>query len=184
MHFYKWLSDHHIFVLLFQCTSLQEFHRDGICCDRSCKWGICRPLGIRFFSSFFWGFLSWDSCSAHVLVWLYWGCILDLISFAISSFWDASAPMCETARLWNLALLILSVVLGQILVRYRGALPDLFREGHSVVAEGFVRPFDQYPGDLSTSTDQRANLTAKAKESGCYFAAIEVLAKHDEVTPC
>lgn len=68
----------------------------------------------------------------------------------------------------------------EILVRYRGALPDLFREGHSVVAEGFVRPFDQYPGDLSSNADQHASLTAKAKESGCYFAAIEVLAKHDE----
>lgn len=74
-------------------------------------------------------------------------------------------------------------MLAQILVRYRGALPDLFREGHSVVAEGFVRPFDQYPGDLSAGADQHASLTAKAKESGCYFAAIEVLAKHDEVTP-
>lgn len=74
-------------------------------------------------------------------------------------------------------------MLGQILVRYRGALPDLFREGHSVVAEGFVRPFDQYPGDLSSNADQHASLTAKAKESGCYFAAIEVLAKHDEVSP-
>jgi len=59
----------------------------------------------------------------------------------------------------------------------------LFREGHSVVAEGFVRPFDLYPGDLATGADQHASLTAKAKESGCYFAAIEVLAKHDEVTP-
>jgi cytochrome c-type biogenesis protein CcmE len=68
----------------------------------------------------------------------------------------------------------------EILVRYRGALPDLFREGHSVVAEGFVRPFDQYPGDLTSNADQHASLTAKAKESGCYFAAIEVLAKHDE----
>jgi len=68
----------------------------------------------------------------------------------------------------------------EILVRYRGALPDLFREGHSVVAEGFVRPFDLYPGNLATGADQHASLTAKAKESGCYFAAIEVLAKHDE----
>lgn len=68
----------------------------------------------------------------------------------------------------------------EILVRYRGALPDLFREGHSVVAEGFVRPFDQYPGVPSTSGDQHASLTAKARDTGCYFAAIEVLAKHDE----
>ncbi|KAG0625294.1 hypothetical protein M758_2G042800 [Ceratodon purpureus] len=68
----------------------------------------------------------------------------------------------------------------EILVRYRGALPDLFREGHSVVAEGFVRPIDQYPGVSSSSGDQHASLTAKARETGCYFAAIEVLAKHDE----
>lgn len=68
----------------------------------------------------------------------------------------------------------------EILVRYRGALPDLFREGHSVVAEGFVKPFEQYPGVPPNSADQHASLTAKAKECGCYFAAIEVLAKHDE----
>ena len=67
-------------------------------------------------------------------------------------------------------------------MRYRGALPDLFREGHSVVAEGFVRPIQKYPGVESIGGDQHTSLTAKAKESGCYFAAIEVLAKHDEVT--
>jgi cytochrome c-type biogenesis protein CcmE len=69
----------------------------------------------------------------------------------------------------------------QILVRYRGALPDLFREGHSVVAEGFVKPMSQYPGIPPNSPDMHTSLTEKAKESGCYFAAIEVLAKHDEV---
>lgn len=66
-------------------------------------------------------------------------------------------------------------------MRYRGALPDLFREGHSVVAEGFVKPMSQYPGIPSSSPDMHTSLTEKAKESGCYFAAIEVLAKHDEV---
>ncbi|KAK1388144.1 putative heme-transporting ATPase [Heracleum sosnowskyi] len=30
-----------------------------------------------------------------------------------------------------------------ILVRYNGSLPDLFREGHSVVVEGFVKPFTE-----------------------------------------
>lgn len=66
-------------------------------------------------------------------------------------------------------------------MRYRGALPDLFREGHSVVAEGFVKPMSQYPGIPPNSPDMHTSLTEKAKESGCYFAAIEVLAKHDEV---
>lgn len=85
-----------------------------------------------------------------------------------------SIPVVESLKL-TITLLC------QILVRYRGALPDLFREGHSVVAEGFVKPFEQYPGVPPNSADQHASLTAKAKECGCYFAAIEVLAKHDEV---
>jgi hypothetical protein len=90
--------------------------------------------------------------------------------------------VCFSPSEMYLALNLTIIISCQILVRYRGALPDLFREGHSVVAEGFVRPFDQYPGVPSTSGDQHASLTAKARDTGCYFAAIEVLAKHDEVT--
>ncbi|GBG59670.1 hypothetical protein CBR_g49935 [Chara braunii] len=82
----------------------------------------------------------------------------------------------------------------RILVRYRGALPDLFREGHSIVAEGFLKPIPAggmivpggdvavgvrggYREDEIASTDlgERAK-----KDCGCYFAASEVLAKHDE----
>ncbi|KAH8945137.1 hypothetical protein BDL97_12G024200 [Sphagnum fallax] len=68
----------------------------------------------------------------------------------------------------------------EILVRYRGALPDLFREGHSVVAEGFVRPIEKYPGIQDSTTSERTAIVERAKECGCYFAATEVLAKHDE----
>lgn len=69
----------------------------------------------------------------------------------------------------------------QILVRYRGALPDLFREGHSVVAEGYLRPIDSYPARLEATNDTSAALAEKAKQVGCYFTAVDVLAKHDEV---
>ncbi|KAL8519256.1 hypothetical protein ACS0TY_010265 [Phlomoides rotata] len=30
-----------------------------------------------------------------------------------------------------------------ILVKYEGSLPDIFREGHSVVVEGFIKPIDE-----------------------------------------
>ncbi|CAM6104432.1 unnamed protein product [Calypogeia fissa] len=75
---------------------------------------------------------------------------------------------------------IVTDLANEILVRYRGALPDLFREGHSVVAEGYLRPLDSYPGRLQAANDPSADLAEKAKEAGCYFTAVEVLAKHDE----
>ncbi|KAG6548752.1 hypothetical protein Mapa_009762 [Marchantia paleacea] len=68
----------------------------------------------------------------------------------------------------------------EVLVRYRGALPDLFREGHSVVAEGFLRPIDNYPGRPDASNELNEDLVERAKKAGCYFAAVDVLAKHDE----
>ncbi|GLJ36854.1 hypothetical protein SUGI_0744270 [Cryptomeria japonica] len=63
-----------------------------------------------------------------------------------------------------------------MLVRSKGALPDLFREGHSVVVEGFIRPWSS---EASSSSSARP-VTEKARASGFYFSAIEVLAKHDE----
>nr|CAD1835158.1 unnamed protein product [Ananas comosus var. bracteatus] len=36
---------------------------------------------------------------------------------------------------------VVTDLITDILVRYEGSLPDLFREGHSVVVEGFLRPF-------------------------------------------
>ncbi|KAL2613652.1 hypothetical protein R1flu_025344 [Riccia fluitans] len=68
----------------------------------------------------------------------------------------------------------------EVLVRYRGALPDLFREGHSVVAEGFLRPIENYPARSDTSDELNEELVERAKKAGCYFAAVDVLAKHDE----
>lgn len=123
-------------------------------------------------------------------------------------------------------------------MRHHGALPDLFREGHSVVAEGFLRPLPSPSLALSSTTDSphtptstdpsanqprsssapssapssflgstltgkvasaearalesraplvhsldesRSDVTERAMELGLFFAATEVLAKHDEV---
>ncbi|KAL3679218.1 hypothetical protein R1sor_022174 [Riccia sorocarpa] len=75
---------------------------------------------------------------------------------------------------------IVTDLANEVLVRYRGALPDLFREGHSVVAEGFLRPIDNYPGRPDTQNELNEELVERAKKAGCYFAAVDVLAKHDE----
>lgn len=63
-----------------------------------------------------------------------------------------------------------------MLVRHKGTLPDLFREGHSVVVEGFIRPCSSDPASSSSARP----ITEKARALGLYFSAIEVLAKHDE----
>ncbi|CAI5993677.1 unnamed protein product [Closterium sp. NIES-64] len=123
--------------------------------------------------------------------------------------------------------------LRQILVRFRGALPDLFREGHSVVAEGFLRPLSEantaaFTGSSIASAssssgfsgrgatvlgvaeaegavvergigeggargegggvgekgvgewEEGEDVSASARSVGYFFAATEVLAKHDE----
>ncbi|CAI7934692.1 unnamed protein product [Closterium sp. NIES-54] len=123
--------------------------------------------------------------------------------------------------------------LHQILVRFRGALPDLFREGHSVVAEGFLRPLSEantaaFTGSSIASAssssgfsgrgatvlgvaeaegavvergigeggargegggvgekgvgewEEGEDVSASARSVGYFFAATEVLAKHDE----
>lgn len=69
----------------------------------------------------------------------------------------------------------------QILVKYRGALPDLFREGHSVVAEGFLKPYPEKSVSTSEEQFKQSEMIAKVRKAGCFFAATEVLAKHDEV---
>ncbi|CAI7788855.1 unnamed protein product [Closterium sp. NIES-53] len=122
-----------------------------------------------------------------------------------------------------------------ILVRFRGALPDLFREGHSVVAEGFLRPLSEantaaFTGSSIASAssssgfsgrgatvlgvaeaegavvergigeggargegggvgekgvgewEEGEDVSASARSVGYFFAATEVLAKHDEVS--
>ncbi|CAI9099206.1 OLC1v1035991C1 [Oldenlandia corymbosa var. corymbosa] len=81
---------------------------------------------------------------------------------------------------------VITDLMTDILVKYDGSLPDLFREGHSVVVEGFIRPFPrendetvagkgQDPGKESSSS-----VSEKARSLACYFKATEVLAKHDE----
>lgn len=68
-----------------------------------------------------------------------------------------------------------------ILVRYQGSLPDLFREGHSVVVEGFVKPFtDDMRREGEGAAGKAKEINTKAKSGECYFSATEVLAKHDE----
>ncbi|KAK9672790.1 hypothetical protein RND81_12G125100 [Saponaria officinalis] len=63
--------------------------------------------------------------------------------------------------------------------RYQGSLPDLFREGHSVVVEGFVKPLTD---EIKTSgvSAKSKEVTTKARSGDCYFSATEVSAKLDE----
>ncbi|XP_062115421.1 cytochrome c-type biogenesis protein CcmE homolog, mitochondrial-like [Humulus lupulus] len=71
---------------------------------------------------------------------------------------------------------VVTDLITDILVRYQGALPDLFREGHSAVVEGFVKPItDEVRNEVSAK-----NVSEKARSGDCYFVATEVLAKHDE----
>ncbi|XP_034689216.1 cytochrome c-type biogenesis protein CcmE homolog, mitochondrial-like [Vitis riparia] len=71
---------------------------------------------------------------------------------------------------------VVTDLITDILVRYQGALPDLFREGHSVVVEGFVKPFtDEIRKEVSARS-----VSGKARSGDYYFSGIEVLAKHDE----
>lgn len=71
---------------------------------------------------------------------------------------------------------VITDLITDILVRYRGSLPDLFREGHSVVVEGFIKPFsEEVRKEVSTKA-----VSGKARGLDCFFSATEVLAKHDE----
>lgn len=67
-----------------------------------------------------------------------------------------------------------------ILVRYEGSLPDLFREGHSVVVEGFVKPMEDAVRKEAGVSAKIVSVSGKARGGECYFSATEVLAKHDE----
>lgn len=77
---------------------------------------------------------------------------------------------------------VITDLMTDMLVKYEGSLPDLFREGHSVVVEGFVRPFSEEDNNKnSTSNHGKAfRVSEKARSGECYFKATEVLAKHDE----
>lgn len=71
---------------------------------------------------------------------------------------------------------VITDLVTDILVKYQGSLPDLFREGHSVVVEGFVKPFTEE----SRKEVSAKSVSGKARSGDCYFSATEVLAKHDE----
>ncbi|XP_010515610.1 PREDICTED: uncharacterized protein LOC104791424 [Camelina sativa] len=71
---------------------------------------------------------------------------------------------------------VITDLITDILVRYKGSLPDLFREGHSVVVEGFIKP---YTNEVRKEVSTKA-VSKKARNLDCFFSATEVLAKHDE----
>lgn len=71
---------------------------------------------------------------------------------------------------------VVTDLITDILVRYKGSLPDLFREGHSVVVEGFMKPFT---AEVKKEVGGKA-VSDKARNGDYYFSATEVLAKHDE----
>ncbi|KAK4482410.1 hypothetical protein RD792_009565 [Penstemon davidsonii] len=78
---------------------------------------------------------------------------------------------------------VITDLITDILVKYEGSLPDLFREGHSVVVEGFIKPFDEEirkKEEAILKNSSSFGVTEKARSLECYFAANEVLAKHDE----
>ncbi|KAK3153218.1 hypothetical protein QOZ80_2BG0169380 [Eleusine coracana subsp. coracana] len=70
---------------------------------------------------------------------------------------------------------VVTDLITDVLVRYDGALPDLFREGHSVVVEGFLKPFTD-----DVRRDDGRKVAEKARECACFLRGTEVLAKHDE----
>lgn len=75
---------------------------------------------------------------------------------------------------------VVTDLITDILVRYEGSLPDLFREGHSVVVEGFVKPMEDAVRKEAGVSAKIVSVSGKARGGECYFSATEVLAKHDE----
>nr|GMD73764.1 cytochrome C-type biogenesis protein CcmE isoform X1 [Ipomoea batatas] len=77
---------------------------------------------------------------------------------------------------------VITDLITDILVKFEGSLPDLFREGHSVVVEGFIKPFteDMKKTNEVILKENKFRITEKARSGVCYFEATEVLAKHDE----
>ncbi|WCJ36925.1 hypothetical protein M5689_018094 [Euphorbia peplus] len=71
---------------------------------------------------------------------------------------------------------VITDLITDMLVRYEGSLPDLFREGHSVVVEGFIKPITE---EIKKEVGVKS-VSGKARSEECYFSATEVLAKHDE----
>ncbi|XP_078443101.1 transmembrane protein G1P-related 1 [Wolffia australiana] len=78
---------------------------------------------------------------------------------------------------------VITDLVTDMLVRYEGSLPDLFREGHSAVVEGFLKRFEDKKeeeiGGIGV-VSRASTASSKAREGACFFQATEVLAKHDE----
>ncbi|KAG1362609.1 cytochrome c-type biogenesis protein CcmE, mitochondrial [Cocos nucifera] len=74
---------------------------------------------------------------------------------------------------------VVTDLITDILVRYEGSLPDLFREGHSVVVEGFIKPIAAAE-DAHRLATNGPKVSEKARSGQFFFKATEVLAKHDE----
>ncbi|CAA7398921.1 unnamed protein product [Spirodela intermedia] len=72
---------------------------------------------------------------------------------------------------------VITDLVTDILVRFEGSLPDLFREGHSAVVEGFLKRFE---ADGEGKADRTSTVSEKARNGVCFFKVTEVLAKHDE----
>ncbi|XP_019157832.1 PREDICTED: uncharacterized protein LOC109154525 [Ipomoea nil] len=78
---------------------------------------------------------------------------------------------------------VITDLITDMLVKFEGSLPDLFREGHSVVVEGFIKPFTEEmkkTNEVILKENNKFMITEKARRGECYFEATEVLAKHDE----
>lgn len=78
---------------------------------------------------------------------------------------------------------VVTDLMTDILVKYEGSLPDLFREGHSVVVEGFIKPVDEEVKkneEELLKSSSKFGVSEKARGLQCYFSGTEVLAKHDE----
>lgn len=77
---------------------------------------------------------------------------------------------------------VVSDLITDVLVKYEGSLPDLFREEQSVVVEGFIKPFtDEMRAIYEANSNSKSHkVSEKARSGECYFKAVQVLAKHDE----
>ncbi|EOA25919.1 hypothetical protein CARUB_v10019299mg [Capsella rubella] len=126
-------------------------------------------------------------------LWTYaltFSCIAGFVVIVLNQFQDQLRIQQDKFRLGGLVLegsvaqpaasqemeFVITDLITDILVRYKGSLPDLFREGHSVVVEGFIKPYtDEVRKEVSTKP-----VSQKARNLDCFFSATEVLAKHDE----
>ncbi|RZC77465.1 hypothetical protein C5167_001644 [Papaver somniferum] len=73
---------------------------------------------------------------------------------------------------------VVTDLITDILVRYEGSLPDLFREGHSAIVEGAIFPLtDEIRKELASNGK---SISEKATTMDYYFNGSEVLAKHDD----